>query len=133
MALHPLYPNRYVWFVFLSALDALLTYVILWIGGGEANAIARWVLEEFDFVGMVVFKFAIVVFVILLCEYIGRRSESKGRKLAEWSIALTCIPVVIAFTLLMADLLLNGGNGGGDDGAVRGVAGAAAVSCYGWI
>jgi hypothetical protein len=107
MATQPLYPNRYVWFVLLSAMDVMMTFVIIWIGGREANGIADAILQRFGFAGMTIFKFAIVVGVILLCEFIGRRSEAKGRRLAEWSIALTCVPVVIAFVLLVVDLSRN--------------------------
>ena len=103
MATKPLYPNRYVWFVFLSAMDVMMTFVVLWFGGREANGLADWVLQRFGIAGMTLFKFAIVVFVILLCEYVGRRNDRAGRRLAEWAVALTCVPVVIAFALLLVD------------------------------
>lgn len=107
MATQPLYPTRYLWFVLLSAMDVLMTFVIIWIGGREANGIADAILQRFGFAGMTIFKFTIVVFVILLCEFIGRKSEPSGRKLAEWSIALACVPVVIAFVLVGVDLTRN--------------------------
>lgn len=105
--MQPLYPNRYVWFVFLSAMDVLMTFVILSIGGREANSIANAILQRFGFAGLTIFKFVLVVFVILLCEFIGRKDEPKGRRLAEWAIVLTCLPVVIAFILLGVGLARN--------------------------
>lgn len=34
------FQNEYVWFVFFSAMDVMLTWVILWRGGREVNPIA---------------------------------------------------------------------------------------------
>ena len=99
----PLYPNRYVWFVLLSTLDLLMTFVILWLDGREANGVADWVLRQYGIGGMTIFKFALVAFVVLLCEVVGRHDDRAGRRLAEWSIALTCVPVVIALLLLYND------------------------------
>ena len=104
----PLYPNRYVWFVFLSTMDVLMTFVVLWFGGREANGVADRVLQRFGIGGMAIFKFALVVVVIGICEVLGRSSPRAGRKLSEWAVAVTCVPVVIAFVLLGVDLILNG-------------------------
>ena len=46
------------------------------------------------------FKFCLVVFVVVMAEWIGRRSDRAGRKLAEWSVAVTSIPVVLALVQL---------------------------------
>jgi hypothetical protein len=111
-----LYPNAYVWFVFLAALDVVLTYLILHpvlffrdfdmteSRGSEVNALANWIIERWDVPGMVVFKFALVVIVIVLCEIIGRRKDQTGRRLAEWAIALTVIPVALALIQMVLDL-----------------------------
>jgi hypothetical protein len=95
-----LYENHYTWFVLVSALDVMLTWVILHAGGREANAIAAAVLERFGLGGMVTFKFALACFVIVLCEVIGRRSVRAGRNLATAAIALTCVPLLVAVMLL---------------------------------
>ena len=95
-----LYENHYTWFVLVSALDIMLTWLVLHAGGREANAIAAAVLQRWGLEGMVVFKFALVVFVIALCEVIGRRNHAAGRRLATWAVALTCVPLVIAVLLL---------------------------------
>lgn len=100
---HPLYPNRYVWFVFLSAMDAMMTYVVLAFGGREANSIANWILQRFGFTGMALFKFALVVLVIVICEFVGRRKETAGRLLIHIALVVTCFPVVIAFGLLLVE------------------------------
>jgi hypothetical protein len=95
-----LYENHYTWFVLVSALDVMLTWVVLHAGGREANGIAAAVLQRWGLEGMVVFKFALVVLVIALCEVIGRRNRAAGRQLATWAVALTCVPLVIAVGLL---------------------------------
>ena len=110
------YPNAYVWFVFLAALDIMLTYLILHpvlfardatmteSRGTEANALARWFIERWDVAGMVAFKFVLVVVVVVLCEVIGRHRDATGRRLAEWAVALTVIPVLVALVQMGMDL-----------------------------
>ena len=99
----PLYPNVYVWFVFVSFLDVMLTYVVLSLGGREVNHVANWVLQTFGIGGMVLFKFALVAVVILICETVGRRKLTTGRRLAEWAVAITCIPVTRSTFMLLMD------------------------------
>ena len=96
-----LYENHYTWFILVSALDVMFTWIVLHAGGREANALAAAVLNRFGLGGMVVFKFALVIFVIVLCEIIGRRSRSAGRRLATWAVGLTCVPLIIAVMLLV--------------------------------
>ncbi|HEV2296038.1 MAG TPA: DUF5658 family protein [Tepidisphaeraceae bacterium] len=95
-----LYENHYIWFVLVSALDVMFTWIVLHAGGREANAIAAAVLNRFGLGGMVVFKFALVILVIVLCETVGRRNRDAGRRLATWAVGLTCVPLVIAVLLL---------------------------------
>lgn len=91
-----LHQQAYVWFVFVSALDIMLTWVILLLGGSEVNVVADAVIEHAGLSGIVMYKFCLVVFVIILSEAVGRRNAGAGRKLAEWSIAITAIPVVLS-------------------------------------
>ncbi len=112
------YPNTYVWFIFLASLDILLTYLILHpilfakdatmteSRGTEENTLANWVIETWDVPGMVVFKFILVIFVVLLCEIIGRQREATGRRLAEWAVAITSIPIVVALVQMGRDLYM---------------------------
>ena len=95
-----LYPNLYAWLVLLSALDVMLTWVILHLGGREANGAAAFIIGRFGLPGMVVFKFGLVAVVIALCEAVGKRSPAAGERLAVWAIALTCVPVIIAGILI---------------------------------
>ncbi len=94
------YPNLYTWLVFVSALDAMLTYLVLHFGGREANHLAASVLETWGFRGMVVYKFALITLVIVLCEVIGRRDDTWARVLGIFGIALTCVPLGVAISIL---------------------------------
>jgi hypothetical protein len=96
------YQSAYLWLTFLSALDIMLTWIVLFRGGQEVNALADAVIRRFDITGLVVFKFALIVLVILICEVVGRRSDSAGRRMANWCVALGCVPVALAFLMLLS-------------------------------
>lgn len=104
-----LFPNCYVWCLFLGALDVMLTYLILHPAafetrGMEVNLIASWVIDRFGVSGMVALKFFSVIVVVLICEFVGRRRYETARRLAEWAVAINSIPVIIAFTLMLVDI-----------------------------
>lgn len=90
-----LFPALYTWFVFLSAVDLLLTWLILHAGGREVNAIADWVIHHYNVRGVIVFKFVVVVLVLCICEAVGRLRTDLGRTLARWAVVLTAFPVII--------------------------------------
>ena len=97
-----LYPNHYAWFVLLASLDVMVTTIMLSRGDGfEANPIANWALRQWGLYGLVVLKFSIVCLVACLCEAIGRRQHRSGRRLAEWAVALNCIPVAVGVIQLV--------------------------------
>ncbi|RMF83910.1 MAG: hypothetical protein D6744_03945 [Planctomycetota bacterium] len=128
-----LYPNVYVWFVFVAALDVMCTYVILHPvlfpaplppaatpespdldahllsaaepRGQEVNALAAWVIEHGGMPGTVGYKFSLVLLIVLICEIVGRRRYRLGRRLAEWSVAITTIPVIVAIVQIARDVL----------------------------
>jgi hypothetical protein len=97
---HVLYPNTYLWLVLASSLDIMLTWVVLHLGGYEANGLAAVALANHGLPGLVAFKFAFVTLVIVICETVGRRHPSAGRKLAVAAVAITCFPVVLALLLV---------------------------------
>jgi hypothetical protein len=96
-----LYPNHYTWFVLVSALDVMLTWIVLYFGGREANVIALAMLRRFGLPGLIVLKFGMVSFVVVLCEFIGRRNHRAGLRLIGISTAITCAPVLLAFFMLL--------------------------------
>jgi hypothetical protein len=114
---HVLFPNHYTWFVFLAALDIMMTYLImnpavfshdaeqLVPRGEELNPLANWIIRTGGTPGKVIYKFTLVMLVVCICEYVGRRKLTLGRSLAEWAIALTSIPVIVALLQMLVDVL----------------------------
>lgn len=95
-----LYPDQYAWLVLVGMLDVMLTnFVLNQLGGSEANPVAQWFIDRFDVAGLIILKVATLVVVVLICEFVGTRNCSKGKRLAEWSIAISAFPVVFALAL----------------------------------
>lgn len=94
-----LYPDEYVWFVFVSSMDLMLTWAILRKDGTEVNPIARWVIEVFGFPGAIIFKYGLMLFVIFVCEFVGRTGKD-GRWLARLAVAISAFPVAYSLGLL---------------------------------
>ena len=99
-----LYPKIYVWYLFISTLDLIFTWIILHVGGAEMNFLADWVIGRFDLPGIVVFKYGLVLLVITICEIVGRTDFRRGKHLGEWAVGLTFIPVVMALYQLFTAL-----------------------------
>jgi hypothetical protein len=101
---HVLYPDRYVWLVFFSALDIMITHTILGkfgaFGGREVNSIADWVIKEFGLWGAIGLKFLSVIVVVLVCEFVGRASPRTGRRLATGVLVLSTLPVAWELIIL---------------------------------
>ena len=102
---HVHYPQYYLWFVLLAALDVMATWVVLHMGGREANAFANWVLQRWQLPGMVLLKFAAVVLVVIICEYIGTQRPKTGLRVIQIAIVLYAIPVAVGVTLVGRVLL----------------------------
>lgn len=91
-----LFPDRYAWYVLVCFLDLIITNTMLSrFGGVEVNGIAHRIIEAAGFPGLIAYKAASIVLVVSICEIIGRRRISTARRLSEWGIALSAIPVVI--------------------------------------
>ncbi|HJN80074.1 MAG: DUF5658 family protein [Phycisphaerales bacterium] len=95
-----LFPNLYLWLVFLASLDIILTRVILFFSGIEMNPIAKMVIDAFGVPGMAVFKFSVVSFVIIVCEVVGRTRRMTAQKLAVFAVLITGFPVVWSSVLV---------------------------------
>jgi len=96
------YPNAYVWLVLLSALDVILTLLVLafW-GGHEVNPATHAVIEVMGFGWAIVFKFAVIILVVILCEVVGRRDDRLGRTLSILAVVMNGVPVAYTFVLLL--------------------------------
>jgi len=96
-----LYPRLYTWFVFLSAMDVMFTWIILWLGGREVNWIADQVIGSLGLPGAVGLKFGSVIVVIMVCEIVGRARGPTGRTLATAAVFVSSVPVGLSFYLLL--------------------------------
>jgi hypothetical protein len=114
------YPDAYLWFILFAAMDIMLTWKILLNNGSELNPVARLILyswNEFigadDWVGAlwasIVFKFALVMFVIVVCEILGRRKDRSGRVLAWVAVVVSATPVLYSISLLFYHTYFTGG------------------------
>lgn len=94
------FQNAYVWLVFVSSLDIMLTWKILDRGGLEVNPVAKLVIDTWGMHGAIAFKFALMLWVIVACEILGRLKWSAGRFLAYVAVAISALPVVWSLCLL---------------------------------
>jgi hypothetical protein len=94
------YQTAYLWFVLFSSLDIILTWIILSLEGTEINPVARLIIDTWSLPGAVAFKFSLVLFVVIVCEVVGRRVDRKGRWLARIAVVVSAVPVFYSLGLL---------------------------------
>lgn len=99
------FPNLYLWLIFLSALDVVLTRVILYFGGTEVNPLADWIIDQWGQMGMSLFKFGIVAFVIIICEYTARMDMKMAFRLALIGCIISAMPVLWSTGLIIQMIL----------------------------
>ena len=98
------YPNAYAWLVFFSAMDVMLTWMILDpFGGEEVNPVADYIIESWGWFGASAFKFALTLFAILMCEFVGRLRKPAGRRLSAIMVIISAIPVTWSLLLLFVN------------------------------
>jgi hypothetical protein len=95
-----LYPQPYLWYLFLSAMDVVFTTLILAAGGRELNMVAEWVLHRYGIRGMILLKFLMLTVVVLVCEFVGRHNHATGLKLSRWAVAASAFPVLVGASCL---------------------------------
>ncbi len=95
------YPALYTWYIFFASLDIMITWLILHAGGREENALADWIIRQFNLPGVVTFKFLMVILVIAICEIIGRYRQDVGMRVARWAVILSAFPVVVGVGQLL--------------------------------
>lgn len=88
-------------FILASALDVLMTYLLLSHGPEfqESNQIAAFFLARFGFKGMVYFKFALVAFVTVIAQVIAKSRPSTARWLLIVGTAATAAVVIYSVIL----------------------------------
>ena len=95
------FQNAYVWIIFVSSLDIMLTWKILGRGGVEVNPVAAVVIDAWGMHGAIAFKFALMMWVIVACEILARLRRKAGRFLAGAAIVISASPVVWSLFLLV--------------------------------
>lgn len=100
------YQTPYVWMIFFSSMDIMLTWAILRRGGEEVNPVAELVIRSWGINGASAFKFALILFVIVSCEIVGRRTDRTGRRLAWFGVFVAASPVAWSLALLTDHILL---------------------------
>ena len=63
--------QEYLGFMLLNLFDLILTGLIFSNSGVEANGIPLWVLQNFGKRGFAIFKFLMVIVIVLVCELIS--------------------------------------------------------------
>jgi len=71
--------QEYLAFMLLNLFDLFLTGWIFRNNGSEANGLAVFILEHFHLIGFVIYKFFLVVVVVMACEGISVQSIRKSR------------------------------------------------------
>ena len=95
------YQNAYIWFIFVSSLDIMLTWVILRNGGEEVNPVAKLVIDTWGLNGAILFKFALVLFVIVSCEVVARVRPRTAHLLIWFGVLISAFPPVWSGYLLI--------------------------------
>ncbi|MDA1008643.1 MAG: DUF5658 family protein [Planctomycetota bacterium] len=86
--------------LFVSALDVILTHVIIDRGGIEINPVANLVFEHWSVFGLAAFKYALVTFYIIIVQQIATMKEATAYRTMVAGIAISCMPVVWSCLLL---------------------------------
>lgn len=105
-----LYPNLYAWYILAATLDVVVTHQILHqFKGSELNQLADVLIKRFGVLGMIGLKYASIVLVVLICEFVGRRNQRLGRRLAMLAIVISALPVGIGLLQIKAWTLMPSG------------------------
>jgi len=95
------FPNEYVWLIFFSSMDIMLTWAILMRGGREVNPIADQIISIWGLTGAILFKFSLMLLVVIVCEVVARQRESLARGLAWTAVVMSALPVCYSLLLLV--------------------------------
>ncbi len=99
---HRLVHSRiYPLYLILATFDIVFTWIIIAsLGGSELNVLADWVIRSHGLPGMIVLKFASLLLVVLICEWIHSRRPAVSRGLITAAIGLSLVPVVVGGVIL---------------------------------
>ncbi|GDY05739.1 hypothetical protein LBMAG51_05260 [Phycisphaerae bacterium] len=100
------FQDEYVWLMFLAGMDVMLTWYILERHNGEeVNPVAKQVIDSWGLWGAIGFKFSLLLFVIIACEWIARDKIVVAKFLLWFSLIVSSFPVLYSGGLLMYHLM----------------------------
>jgi hypothetical protein len=94
--------QEYLGFLLLNLFDLMMTGYIFRHSGQEANGLALWVLHHFGLMGFAIFKFLMVVFIILICEAISFHSVTRAKQVITGACVLYVLVVLWEAFLVFA-------------------------------
>ena len=98
-----LFLKSHIAFIIVSTLDVIFTWIVLSMGGTEVNPFAAAILHDWGehaFFGISIYKYALVVLVVIISENVGRMRYRTGQMLATLAVVITSVPVLAAITQL---------------------------------
>lgn len=99
-------------FVLANAMDVFVTYLALNMSASgrtsrpiaEGNPIPLWFINRWGVTGMVYFKFGMVLFIVLLAQYVAQRKMTSARRLLNFGTIVVSAVVVYSLCLLVRTL-----------------------------
>ena len=99
-------------FIFANAMDLFVTYLALNLSASgrtsrpiaEGNPIPLWFINRWGVKGMVYFKFAMVVFIVLLAQYVAQRKMTSARRLLNFGTVVVGGVAIYSVWLLVRAL-----------------------------
>jgi hypothetical protein len=98
--------QEYLGFLLLSIADLFLTGWIFRHQGMEANVVALWVLRTFKYAGFAIFKFLMVIVIILICETISTHDLAKARAIILGGSAIYLVVVIYECVLIYQNIAI---------------------------
>jgi len=94
-------PVAYQWLIICSFLDFILTGLVIGLGGVELNPLAAGVIVFGGFSALLAYKMSLLVFVVILCEYITLRRVCLGRNLSRTVAIMWALPPALSICQLI--------------------------------
>ena len=91
--------NESTTFILVNVLDIFVTYSLIRFGGIEANPIARYFLQRWEFQGLVYFKMSMVAFLVVLVQVIAR--SNLGYALRGLQLGIVIVTLVVVYSCVL--------------------------------
>ncbi len=88
-------------FILVNVLDIYITYMLLAVGGSEANPVARFFLDRWGFDGMIFFKMMIIAFYCVVTLVIAGHHLERAKSLLRFGTVVVAVVVIYGSCLMM--------------------------------